>query len=141
MPSMDEVDTNEIKPWSDNLVHVEVVEEGRDYQISVFGSNIVELMEMDVAGKRLSDIKAKSVRLTRAEYTRVVRSGEPLFVVRGHSIREAGPSIRVARLALPFSSNGVDVDWLMVGVYPEQVSVAETVTGWSCAVTESTAPS
>lgn len=120
----------ELRDWYPNLIHVDVVDSGRDYIVTLYGQNLVDLMDADVTGKRLSEIRGKYMRLTRAEYTRVVRTAEPLYLVREHGISEDGPPVRVARLALPVSTDGEQVDGLLVAVYPEAVeSLAQAVAG------------
>lgn len=129
-PLRDEIDPVELQEWYPNLIHVDVVDGGRDYVVTLYGQNLVDLMDVDVTGKRLSEIRGKYMRLTRAEYARVVRTAEPLYLVRDHGVCEDGPPVRVARLALPISSDGEQVDGLLVAVYPEPVeSLAQTVAG------------
>ena len=129
-PLREDIDPVELQVWYPNLIHVDVVDGGRDYVVTLYGQNLVDLMDADVTGKRLSEIRGKYMRLTRAEYARVVRTAEPLYLVREHGVSEAGPPVRVARLALPLSTDGEQVDGLLVAVYPEAVeSLAQAVAG------------
>jgi hypothetical protein len=116
MPSRGDVDVFGLKPWLGNLSLMSVIDGGADFLFRVHGSNLRELVDIDLTGRFLRALPYDWAAAWRAEYLEVVRTCAPVFKSRRPSVRKN--FIAVEKLMLPLSENGAGVDHILYAVYP-----------------------
>jgi hypothetical protein len=132
MPSRGDVDVFGLKPWLGNLSLMSVIDGGADFFFRVHGSNLRELVDIDLTGRSLRALPYDWVTAWQAEYLEVVRTRAPVFRSRRPSVRKN--FIAVEKLMLPLSVNGADVGHILYAVYPIRSEAADLHTAPAAAV-------
>lgn len=107
------VDPLALKPALGSIILLDVIDQGRDFHYSLYGSRIAQVSGFDMTGRNLSELPTDAPIQTffRAGYLGVVRHRKPLFTV--HNAPEDIMIGKWHRLQLPLGKNG-DVRRLMV---------------------------
>ena len=100
------VDPLELRPALGSLILLDVIDGGRDFHYSLYGSRIAQVSGFDMTGKHLGVLPSNSAIQTffRAGYLGVVRHRLPLF-----TIHKAPENIMIGswhRLQLPMGRDG-----------------------------------
>jgi hypothetical protein len=115
-PARADFDPIELRFILGNLILVDVIGKQKpDFRIRLHGSNLVSRHGYELTGKMLSELPIDEQR-KRAQQTfaAVVANGEPLY---GHRDQMFGNKWQpYETLILPLSSNGNDIDVLLVGL-------------------------
>ena len=116
LPARVDFDVLELWPWLGNLALVEVIDGGADFRYRLHGTVMVEILGMDLTGRRLSGMTATMQEVAGRECRAAVQSRRPTSFTR---IRFDRPSDhrRVTSLLLPLAADGSTVDMLLQGLY------------------------
>ncbi|HEX6977879.1 MAG TPA: PAS domain-containing protein [Alphaproteobacteria bacterium] len=115
MPFRRDIDVLNLRPWLGNLMLIDVIDGGADYRYRVYGSVLASYFNRDLTGRCVSSLAASVQEVIHAEYGHVVRHAVPLAISRRRSVQFF--SLVMARLVLPLTVTGRDVEMLLVGVY------------------------
>jgi hypothetical protein len=118
MPRRADFDPLEMRSVLGNLCLVEVTADvPRRYLFRVDGSNLASITGFDLTGKFADQLPDAAYRdYVLALYDRVVAARVP--VIRGNDEDWAGVGMRVESVTMPFSSDGIRVDYLLDAVFP-----------------------
>jgi hypothetical protein len=116
MPARRDIDVIELAPWLGHLMLIDVLDAGREFRYRVYGSTLAEYYGHDFTGRTTEAVRPEARELVRREYRDVIAGRRPLLVLRDRKIRYR--TMRVAKLALPLSTDGIALDMLLVGSYP-----------------------
>lgn len=100
------VDPLSLVPALGSLILLDVIDQGRDFRYSLYGSRIAQVSGFDMTGKSLSDLPTETPiqSFFRAGYLGVVRHRLPLFTVH-----KAPDNVMIGnwhRLQLPLGKDG-----------------------------------
>jgi|HigsolmetaAR201D_1030396.scaffolds.fasta_scaffold53529_2 Uncharacterized protein conserved in bacteria len=118
MPLRRDIDVLDLRPWLGHLMLIDVIDGGADYRYRVYGSVIASYFNRDLTGRCVSSLAPSVQEVVHAEYGYVVRHAVPLAISRRRSVQFF--SMVMARLILPLTVTGRDVEMLLVGVYPAE---------------------
>lgn len=120
MPSRQDIDPVEMKPWLGNLALLRVLDGGADMHYDVFGVALVSLLGFDLTGRTLKGAGALVRPQVLAKYRQVCRTKRPLLsrneLVASHEF------IRIEALSLPLSDDGHSVTRVLTGIYRAESS-------------------
>lgn len=125
VPNRSSFDPLEMREWLGNVAIIQVTEDG-DYAYRLYGTNFVFSFGQEMTGRRVSSLPPEQQDVLRSEYGRVVETRTPLSRIYTAVFdvptltRSEEPLRRQAtweRLVLPLTSNGTQVDLLMVAAY------------------------
>jgi hypothetical protein len=116
MPSRKDVDPLEIAPAHlPNLMLIEVFHDPRRYRYRFVGTNVVEASGKNRTGRYFDDVNFFKIHpLVMQQYDQVVDAGQPLYSLEPFTNLHTGTNYDVDRLLLPLSTDGKQVDMLMV---------------------------
>lgn len=100
------VDPLALKPALGSIILLDVVDQGRDFHYSLYGSRIAQVSGFDMTGKSLSDLPTETPiqMFFCAGYLGVVRHRQPLFTI--HNAPENIMIGKWHRLQLPLGKDG-----------------------------------
>ena len=109
----------DLRPWKDNIVVFEVIGDGEDaggaFVYSYYGKALAAAFGHSRLGSTLDDLPAEQRAILQPEYESVRR--ERLPVARVYTADFGGRLRSWERLVLPMSSDGADIDKLLVAAY------------------------
>lgn len=116
----------DLRPWKDNIVIFEVIGED-DFVYSYYGKSLAAAFGHSRLGATLEDLPEEQRAILRPEYESVRR--ERLPVARTYTADFSGVRRSWERLVLPMSSDGEQIDKLLVAAYelPKCAPVAQPV--------------
>jgi hypothetical protein len=115
-PARADIDPIEIPALMPHLVLLDVEPDPRRIRFRLLGTAVVNGLGRDLTGKYLEELRLNKIqRAMYAEYQRVAAAGEPACTTWEYT-REDGRHVRLERLVLPLSSDGVVIDMLLVGI-------------------------
>jgi len=109
-----------LRPWLPNIVVVEAVGAPRRFRIRLAGTSVVTFTGRDFTGKYLDEIIATGkYDVTIAPYLRAIETSAPIEddILRDQFTAPDGTYMPVRRLVMPCSSNGIDIDRFIVGLF------------------------
>ncbi len=115
MPSRSNLNPADITPLLPNIVLVDVEQDPRRYRVRLLGTETVKVLGEDCTGRYLDDLTMLG-SIVKKRYEWLVVEKKPYFY-RGNMKNADKPYIEYMGVAMPLSSNGVDVDILMVGIH------------------------
>ncbi|MBP2313310.1 hypothetical protein [Azospirillum soli] len=117
----------DLRPWKDNIVIFEVIGED-DFVYSYYGKSLAAAFGRSRLGATLEDLPEEQRAILRPEYESVRREGLP--VARTYTADFSGVRRSWERLVLPMSSDGEQIDKLLVAAYelPKCAPVAQPAT-------------
>lgn len=104
----------DLRPWKDNIVIFEVIGED-DFVYSYYGKALAAAFGHSRLGATLDELPEEQRAILRPEYASVLRERMP--VARVYTADFAGTTRSWERLALPMSSDGDQIDKLLVAAY------------------------
>jgi hypothetical protein len=116
MPSRKDVDPVQIAARHlPNLMLIDVLQDPRRYRYRLIGTNVVIASGEDRTGRIFEDVGFFKVHpVVIQQYNLVVETGRPLHSLEPFTNFRTGNEYDVDRLLLPLSSDGRQVDMLMV---------------------------
>ncbi|MGA7712359.1 MAG: PAS domain-containing protein [Rhizomicrobium sp.] len=103
MPHREDFRPGDVRWMLGYIYLVDVLDDGADYRIRLFGTFWQTIFGADIAGQRLSELEAVGVLTDlRRDYDVVAETGEPLFHP-GKLVWPGKESIHYERLLIPFS--------------------------------------
>ena len=118
LPARADFDVFELRPWLGHLNVIEVIDGGRDYRYRLHGNDLVQLLGMDLTGRRLSDLAPEMQGTIRAEHEEVLATRGPCWFSRNRFNRDAD-HLRIVKLTLPLAADGETIDMMLMGLYLE----------------------
>lgn len=119
LPARADFDVLELAPWMGNLNLVEVIDGGRDFRYRLHGTRLVELLGMELTGRRLSELPHAMQETIRAEHMQAIEDRRPCWFTRSRFNRDED-HLRVAKLTLPLAADGRTIDMLLLGLYLDE---------------------
>jgi hypothetical protein len=115
MPSKSEIDFLELQPWLPGILMIEVAgDEGRELIYRIVGERGVRLRGYDPTGMTVSTAAfGRSVAHVLANYSVVIDLRIPLYGWYNDEVAD-GRRVGSGTLMLPLSSDGQEVDWVLV---------------------------
>ncbi len=104
----------DLRPWKDNIVVFEVIGED-EFVYSYYGKALAAAFGHSRLGATLDDLPEEQRAILRPEYESVRR--ERLPVARVYTASFSGVMRSWERLALPMSSDGEQIDKILVAAY------------------------
>jgi hypothetical protein len=118
MPSRGDFDWADLRPWFGNLILVDVIDDGADFHYRLWGSELAQLLGYELTGRRMSDVVSWLGPNPRDEYREVCRTrGVVSVLVR---MPDADHIVRLHKLNLPLSCDGVRIDKVLAAIYPAE---------------------
>jgi hypothetical protein len=116
MPSRKDIDPLEIAPSHlPNVMLIEVFHDPRRYRYRLVGTNVVEASGKNRTGRYFDDVNFFKIHpLVMQQYDRIVETGQPLYSLEPFTNLRTGSNYDVDRLLLPLSTDGKQVDMVMV---------------------------
>jgi len=116
MPARNDFSWADLKPWFGNLILVDALEDGEDFHYRLWGSELAHFLGHELTGRRMSEVLDWLGPNPMNEYRQVCRSRAPLAVaVR---IPALDRDMRLDKLNLPLSCDGLRVDKVLAAIYP-----------------------
>ncbi|WP_247886876.1 hypothetical protein [Azospirillum sp. SYSU D00513] len=115
----------DLRPWKDNIVVFEVIGED-DFVYSYYGKALAEAFGHSRLGATLDELPAEQRAILYPEYATVRR--ERLPIARVYTADFSGVTRTWERLVLPMSSDGEEIDKLLVAAYeiaPSEIAPAD----------------
>jgi hypothetical protein len=109
-----------LRPWLPNIVLVEAIGAPPRFRIRLVGTAAVAFAGRDFTGKFLDDvIETGQYDITIAPYLNAAAIAAPVEddVLRHQFVAPDGTYLPVRRLVMPCSSNGIDIDRFVVGLF------------------------
>lgn len=117
LPARKSISPQELRPWLGNLLLLDVVDGGRDFQYRLHGAKLVQMFGDDLTGRFVGALPLRNVEALLAEGRQAVASRNVVYIEDGIVAEKA--FIRISKLILPLASDGVAVDMLLVGIYAQ----------------------
>lgn len=116
MPSRKDIDPLQIAPSHlPNLMLIDVLHDPRRYKYRLVGTNVVEASGVNRTGRYFDDVTFFKIHPSvMQQYGHVVETRKPLYSLEPFTNLRTGNDYDVDRLLLPLSSDGQQVDTLMV---------------------------
>jgi hypothetical protein len=116
MPSRKDMDPLQIvAKHLPNLMLVDVLHDARRYRYRLVGTNVVEASGDNRTGRYFDEFDFFMIHpLVMQQYNQVVETGKPLYSLEPFTNLRTGSNYDVDRLLLPLSSDGRQIDMLMV---------------------------
>lgn len=124
LPARRLINPLEMQPWLGNLLLMDVIDAGADFRYRLHGTNLVELFGADLTGRTVTSLKLEMVHQLLEEARRPLSTRA--FVYIEQSVVAEKNFIGIAKLILPLAANGVDIDMLLVGIYPRPEHVGSS---------------
>lgn len=112
--TLDPVDFKHLLP---RLAIIEVLKtaDGDRFRYRLAGTEIARQAGRDPTGKTFDDLyEGEYLAAAMATYTRIVKTGRPDFSERTFPLGEGAAHLRYNRIILPYSSDGAEVDQLVL---------------------------
>ena len=103
------------RPWLGNLMILDPVDGGSDFQYRVYGSEIARYAGFDMTGQRVSDFASRTGVFFLGAYAACLASGGPMLT--HNDAEHAAAIVRWERLLLPFR-RGADLLQIVASNYP-----------------------
>ncbi|MCH2393944.1 PAS domain-containing protein [Oceanibaculum sp.] len=116
LPSRLDFLPEEFAPWMGHIAIADVKHPSLEMTFSLFGAAFVYVNNMDLTGRPVAELPALVSAMILADYRGCVESRQPLYTCRQSVNRDW---THIHRIVLPCSSNGEQVDKLIVGLYTE----------------------
>jgi hypothetical protein len=116
LPARKDISPQQLRPWLGNLLLLDVIDGGRDFQYRLHGAKLVQLFGADLTGRFVSKLPLKNVDALLEEGREAVSNRNIVYIEDG--IVAEKTFIRISKLILPLASDGAAVDMLLVGIYP-----------------------
>lgn len=116
LPGRSDFDVLELWPWLGHLALVEVIDGGADFRYRLHGTTMVEILGMDLTGRRLSEMTDVIRAVAGPEFRAAVATGRPTGFTRIRVNRSVDHR-QVTTLILPLATDGRTIDMLLYGVY------------------------
>lgn len=114
MPDWHNFDILEMGAWIGYLSLLEVIPQPLDLIYRVFSTNVSVNLRRDLTGRRLSESEGDVPRDVRDCYFEVISSCQPRLQLID-DVSNDGQSVVFERLVLPLSSDGQNVNMILVG--------------------------
>lgn len=116
LPSRLDFLPEEFAPWMGHIAIADVKHPSLQMNYSLFGAAFVYVNKMDLTGRPVADMPVTVRDMILADYRGCVESRQPLYTRRQSVNRDW---THIHRVVLPCSSDGAQVDKLIVGLYTE----------------------
>ena len=119
MPSRADIDPLDIPRLLPFVVLVDVLNDPRDYQYRLVGTDVTESIGVDFTGTRLSESNSKKVfERIWVDYDRAADEHQPVYT-EDRVAWQGREFLRYKRIALPLSDDGEQVNMLLLGLCHE----------------------
>jgi hypothetical protein len=117
MPARADFDALDLRVWLGHLMLIDVLSGATEFRYRLYGSTLASYYGADYTGKTTRGIASDVADRVTSEYAQVSIERRPLLVQR----KRAAPHslLNIVKLILPLSADGIVVDMLLVGSYPE----------------------
>ena len=116
LPSRRDFLPEEFAPWMGHIAIVDVEHPSMEMRFGLFGAAFVYVNNIDLTGRPVVELPATVSEMVLADYRGCAESWQPLYTRRQSVNRDW---THIHRIVLPCSSNGEQVDKLIVGLYTE----------------------
>lgn len=116
LPARADFDVLELWPWLGHLALVEVIDGGADFRYRLHGTEMVDILGMDLTGRLLSGMTKTMQEVAGPECRAAVQARRPTSFTRIRFDRTTDHR-RVTSLLLPLAADGSTVDMLLQGLY------------------------
>ena len=116
LPSRRDFLPEEFAPWMGHIAIVDVRHPSLEMTFGLFGAAFVYVNNLDLTGRPVAEMPEMVRKMILADYRGCVESRQPLYTNRQSVNRDW---THIHRVVLPCSSDGEQVDKLIVGLYTE----------------------
>ncbi len=117
VPSRQDIDVLELRPWLGWLTVMDMVDDGADFVYRVFGTSQAAQIGMDLTGRRASTCPAVTPSFLR-NLREAAATARPIFGTRVVEISARGYAYRWQRLILPLTRQTEAIDTFMILAAP-----------------------
>ena len=119
MPASGDLDRADMARWADNLMMVDVPGDIADFRIRWLGGNLARMFATPRAGTGIEAMTSAGERSSiLPQYRVVIDTGLPAYYATEVELSKRGV-VAQRKLILPLSTDGVTVDAVLAGIYPE----------------------